>query len=63
MNISEDNLFTSGTFNRQINFSTLGMSEFSGGLHLNISGELDKDIMLSAVLSDQEMMIQPDGNT
>ena len=39
------------------------MSEFSGGLHLNISGELDNNIMLSAVLSDQDMVIQPDGNT
>lgn len=62
-NIQDHDLYTSGTFNRQINLSTQGMSEFSGGLHLNISGELDNNIMLSAVLSDQDMVIQPDGNT
>jgi len=58
-----DNLYTSGTFNRQLNLSTQGMSEFSGGLHLNLSGELDENIMLSAVLSDQDILLQPEGNT
>ena len=62
--ISHNNkLYTSGTFNRQINIATNGMSEFTGGLNLNISGELDNNIMLSAVLSDQDMLIQPEGNT
>ena len=58
-----DNLYTSGTINRQLNLSTQGMSEFSGGLHLNLSGELDDNIMLSAVLSDQDILLQPEGNT
>ena len=61
--MQDESLYTSGTFNRQINLSTQGMSEFSGGLHLNISGELDNNIMLSAVLSDQDMILQPEGNT
>ena len=61
--VQDDGLYTSGMFNRQINFSTNGMSEFSGGLNLNISGELENNIMLSAVLSDQDMVIQPEGNT
>ena len=30
-------IYTSGSFNRQINVSTQGMSELSGGLHLNIT--------------------------
>ena len=55
-----DNLYTSGTINRQLNLSTQGMSEFSGGLHLNLSGELDENIMLSAVLSDQNILLQPE---
>ena len=63
INMQDESLYTSGTFNRQINLSTQGMSEFSGGLHLNISGELDNNIMLSAVLSDQDMILQPEGNT
>ena len=58
-----DNLYTSGTINRQLNLSTQGMSEFSGGLHLNLSGELDENIMISAVLSDQDILLQPEGNT
>ena len=58
-----DNLYTSGMFNRQLNLSTQGMSAFSGGLHLNLSGELDENIMLSAVLSDQDILLQPEGNT
>ena len=39
------------------------MSEFTGGLNLSLSGMLDNNIMLSAVLSDKELMIQPEGNT
>ena len=58
-----DNIFTSGSINRQINLSTNGMSEFTGGLNLSLSGMLDNNIMLSAVLSDKELMIQPEGNT
>ncbi len=62
-NTQDNGLYTSGTFNRQINLSSNGMSQFTGGLHLNISGELENNIMLSAVLSDQDMIIQPEGNT
>ena len=58
-----DNIFTSGSINRQLNLSTNGMSEFTGGLNLSLSGMLDNNIMLSAVLSDKELMIQPEGNT
>ena len=48
-----DNIFTSGSINRQLNLSTNGMSEFTGGLNLSLSGMLDNNIMLSAVLSDK----------
>jgi len=57
------NIYTSGTFNRQINVSTQGMSELSGGLHLNITGQLDHNIMISAILDDQNMNLTPEGNT
>ena len=59
----KDNIFTSGSINRQLNLSTNGMSEFTGGLNLSLSGMLDNNIMLSAVLSDKELMIQPEGDT
>ncbi|NDB80614.1 hypothetical protein EB155_12205, partial [archaeon] len=60
---NQNNLFTSGSINRQLNISSNGLSEFSGGLNLSLSGKLENDIMLSAVLSDEDIVIQPEGNT
>ena len=56
-------IYTSGSFNRQINVSTQGMSELSGGLHLNITGQLDDNTMISAILNDQNMNLDPEGDT
>ena len=56
-------IYTSGLFNRQINVSTQGMSELSGGLHLNITGQLDDNTMISAILNDQNMNLDPEGDT
>ena len=60
---NQNNLFSSGSINRQLNISSNGLSEFSGGLNLSLSGKLENDIMLSAVLSDEDIVIQPEGNT
>ena len=56
-------IYTSGSFNRQINVSTQGMSELSGGLNLNITGQLDDNTMISAILNDQNMNLNPEGDT
>ena len=60
---NQNNLFSSGSINRQLNISSNGLSEFTGGLNLSLSGKLENDIMLSAVLSDEDIVIQPEGNT
>ena len=60
---NQNNLFSSGSINRQLNISSNGLSEFTGGLNLNLRGKLENDIMLSAVLSDEDIVIQPEGNT
>ena len=58
---NQNNLFSSGSINRQLNISSNGLSEFTGGLNLSLSGKLENDIMLSAVLSDEDIVIQPEG--
>ena len=63
INNDNKNLFTSGSIDRKINFSSNGMSEFTGGLNLSLSGKLDNDILLGAVLTDRNMVIQPQGDT
>ena len=58
-----DNLFTSGSIDRKINFSSNGTSDLTGGLNLSLSGKLDNGILLGAILSDRNMVIPPQGNT
>ena len=60
---NQNSLFSSGSINRQLNISSNGLSEFTGGLNLNLSGKLENDILVSAVLSDEDIVIQPEGNT
>ena len=57
------NLATTGTIYRNLTLSPLGGSDFSGGLQLQLQGELSNDITVSGVLSDQSLPIQPDGTT
>lgn len=62
-NSFNDNLFTSGSIDRKINFSSNGTSDLTGGLNLSLSGKLDNGILLGAILSDRNMVIQPQGDT
>jgi len=57
------NLATTGTIYRNLSLSPLGGSDFSGGLQLQLQGQLSKDITVSGVLSDQSIPIQPEGTT
>ena len=62
--IKEDqDLFSSGSVFRKINFSPFGSSDLTGGLQMQINGKLGNDIILSGVLSDQDIPIQPEGVT
>lgn len=57
------NLATTGTVYRNITLSPLSGSDFSGGLQLQLQGQLTDDIVVSGVLSDQSIPIQPEGTT
>ena len=62
--IKEDqDLFSSGSVFRKINFSPYGSSDLTGGLQMQINGKLGNDIIISGVLSDQDIPIQPEGIT
>ena len=58
-----DALFTAGTVYRTASVSPITGSEFTGGLRMQIQGALGRDIQISGVLSDQNLPIQPEGNT
>ena len=62
--IKEDqDLFSSGSVFRKIKFSPYGSSDLTGGLQMQINGKLGNDIIISGVLSDQDIPIQPEGVT
>ena len=52
-----------GTFSRKVDFSSSSSTALNGGLKLNIQGKLLDDMIVNAVLSDQNIPIQSQGNT
>ena len=61
--VEDQDVFSSGSIFRRINFSPYGSSDLTGGLQMQINGKLGNDILISGVLSDQDIPIQPEGNT
>jgi len=59
----EFNIVKSGNIFRRITFSTNSGISMSSGLNLKLSGELADGIIINGVLSDQNIPIQPEGNT
>lgn len=59
----ESNLFSSGNIYRQLTVSPVGGSDFTGGLQMQLNGKLTKNLMVSGVLNDQDLPIQPEGTT
>ena len=57
------NIFSSGSIYRQLTVSPMGGSDFSGGLQMQLNGQLAKNLRVSGVLSDQDLPIQPEGTT
>ena len=57
------NIFSSGNIYRQISLNPMGGSDFTGGLQMQINGNLFDDIQISGVLTDQDMPIQAEGST
>ena len=58
-----DALYTAGTVYRTASVSPITGSEFTGGLRMQIQGALGPDLQINGVLSDQNLPIQPEGNT
>ena len=59
----ESNIFSSGTFHRQIKISPMGGSDFTGGLQMQINGKISDKLNISGILTDQDFPIQPEGTT
>ncbi|MBT3732464.1 MAG: hypothetical protein HOG30_05180 [Candidatus Marinimicrobia bacterium] len=59
----ENNVSTAGSFYRQLNLSQKGGSEFTGGLKFQIQGFVNEDIQISGFMSDEDIPLQPEGNT
>ena len=59
----ENSFFSSGSFFRNINMSSSGGSDLSGGIQMQINGELGDNINISGIISDQDITIQPEGTT
>ena len=60
---SNSNVFSSGSFYRQIKISPLGGSDFTGGLQMQINGKISDRLNVSGILTDQDFPIQPEGTT
>ena len=60
---SDSDVFTSGSIYRQLTVNPLGGNEFTGGLQLQLNGQLTDNMMVSGILSDQDLPIQPEGVT
>ena len=59
----QSNIFSSGTFHRQIKISPMGGSDFTGGLQMQINGKISDNLDISGILTDQNFPIQPEGTT
>ena len=62
-NYRNDHVLSTGSVYRSFAISPLGGSEFTGGLRMQIQGQLSESMQVSGVLSDESSPIQPEGNT
>lgn len=58
-----DQVLSTGSVYRSFSVSPLGGSEFTGGLRMQIQGQLSESMQVSGILSDESSPIQPEGNT
>ena len=56
-------VYSSGSIYRQLNMSPMGGSDFSGGLHMQLNGDLGENVQISGVLNDTDLPLQPEGTT
>ena len=60
---ASENIISSGSIFRKVSFGTNSGVSLSSGLNLRISGKITDDIVVSGVLSDQSIPIEPEGTT
>ncbi len=58
-----DQVSAAGSFYRSVEVSPFGGTDFSGGLRLQLNGQLSDDIQINGILADESIPIQPEGNT
>ncbi len=59
----DNEVYSSGTFHRRLTVSPLGGSDFTGGLQMQLNGQLSNNLYVTGMLSDQSLPIQPEGTT
>lgn len=62
-NSYNEQVLSTGSVYRSFSVSPLGGSEMTGGLRMQIQGQLSESMQVSGVLSDESSPIQPEGNT
>lgn len=62
-NRNSGQVLSTGSVYRSFMISPLGSSEFTGGLQMQLQGQLSENLQVSGVLSDETSPIQPEGNT
>ncbi len=61
--LKNSKLFSSGNIFRQLNMAEMGNSEFSGGLQMQLIGNIGNDVKISGVLSDRNIQLDQNGTT
>lgn len=56
-------IFSSGNIFRQLNMPEMGSSEFSGGLQMQLIGNMGNEVKISGVLSDRNIQLDQNGTT
>ncbi len=60
---SNEQVLSTGSVYRAFSVSPFGGSEMTGGLQLQIQGQLSENMQVSGVLSDETSPLQPEGDT
>ena len=60
---SSNDVISTGTIYRSISISPFAGSDMTGGLRMQLQGQLSENMQISGILSDEQSPIQPEGNT